>query len=155
MKSSAVLIGMLIPGFIACAQTPKSKAAAAVLTKSNPTVTWNVGSAKTADVDCDGKPDTVILGFEKDKVFVGIVWGSATRQPQILVFPINSAAQEGFCSNPTTIRVSPLDCQSDHGPLPGCEVNPSCRDFSISDNECDPFHFYWDSSRGTLAWWRQ
>lgn len=137
------------------AQTSTSKLAVTSLQKSNASVNWNVNSAKTADVDCDGKPDTVMLGSEKDKVFVGVVWGSKAKQAQIRMFPINSAAQDGFCSNPRTISISPLDCQSNDGPLPGCKVVPGCKGFSVSDNACDPFNFYWDVTRGTLEWWRQ
>ncbi len=125
------------------------------LHKSNPTVSWNVSSATTADVDCDGKPDTVMLGSEKDKVVVGVVWGASAKQSQIFVFPVRGDTQDGFCSNPKTIEVSPLDCQSNDGPLPGCKAATGCKAFSILDDGCDSFNFYWDSSRGTLAWWRR
>jgi hypothetical protein len=154
MKASALLLVVLILGVFSIAQMSGSEAAATALRKSRPTVSWNVGSAKMADVDCDGKPDTVMLGSEKGKVVVGVVWGSPAKPPQILVFAVSAAAQDGFCSNPKTINVSPLDCQSNYGPLPGCKVVPACKEFSIPDNDCDPFNFYWDSSRGNLAWWR-
>jgi hypothetical protein len=26
--------------------------------------------------------------------------------------------------------------------------------FTVIDNACDPFNFYWDSSCKSLAWWR-
>lgn len=154
MKALAVLVVVLILGVFAIAQRSGSQTAVTALRKSNPGVSWQVSSSKMADVDCDGKPDTVMLGSEKGNVFVGIVWGSAAKQPQILVFPMNAARQDGFCSNPKTIDVLPLDCQSNNGPLPGCKVAPACKALSISDNDCDPFNFYWDSSRGSLAWWR-
>jgi len=154
MKASEFLVVVLILEVFATAQMSGSQAAASALRKSSPTVSWSVGSATTADVDCDGKPDTIMLGSEKGKVVVGVVWGSPAKPPQILVFPVSAATQDGFCSNPKTINVSPLDCQSNAGPLPGCRVAPACKAFSIPDNGCDAFNFYWDSSRGNLAWWR-
>lgn len=154
MKVSTILVVVLIlPGF-ASAQA-KSQVAATTLQKSNAAVNWNVSLAQTADVDCDDKLDTVMLGSEKGKVVVGIVWGSPAKQPQILMFPLDSGRQDGFCSNPNTIKISPLSCESSNGPLSGCKVRLGCKEFSVLDNQCDPFNFYWDSSRSTLAWWRQ
>ena len=155
MKFSALVVVVLILEFVASAQTSGAGAALTVLPKLDTTVNWNIGSAKTADVDCDGKPDTVILGSEKNTVVVGVVWGTLEKKPQIFKFPVGTATQDGFCSNPTTIKVSSLDCKSNDGPLPGCKVTPECKAFWIPDNDCDSFNFYWDSSRGTLAWWRR
>lgn len=155
MKCLTIPVVVLILGLVASAQTG-SNAAATALRKLNTTVDWNVSSAKIADVDCDGKPDTVMLGSKKDTVVVGVVWGKASKQPQVFMFPVGRPARDEFCSNPTTIDVSPLDCQTnDSRPLPGCKVAAGCKAFSISDNNCDPFNFYWDSSRGDLSWWRQ
>jgi hypothetical protein len=154
MKCLTLPVVVLIIGFVASAQTG-SNAAATALRKLNTTVDWNVSSAKAADVDCDGKPDTVILGSERDTVVVGVVWGKASKQPQVFMFPVGRPAQDGFCSNPTTINVSPLNCQTNDGrPLPGCKVAAGCRAFAIPDNDYDPFNFYWGSSRAALSWWR-
>jgi hypothetical protein len=57
-------------------------------------------------------------------------------------------------SAPTRIETRPLDCKSDQGTLPGCKPIESCRELTVIDNDCDPFNFYWDSSRKSLAWWR-
>src|SRR5271166_867237 len=99
MKASEFLVVVLILEVFATAQMSGSQAAASALRKSSPTVSWSVGSATTADVDCDGKPDTIMLGSEKGKVVVGVVWGSPAKPPQILVFPVSAATQDGFCSN--------------------------------------------------------
>lgn len=155
MKPLVLLVVVLILELISFAQTSGSHAAATALRKLDATVNWNVSSAKTADVDCDGKPDTVILGSKKDTVVVGVTWGTAAKRPQLFMFPVGRPSQDGFCSNATTISVSPLDCQTNDGrPLEGCKVAAGCKAFSIPDDGCDPFNFYWDSSRGTVAWWR-
>ena len=154
-----VLKGVLIPlalglSTFANAQTTTTKAAVNSLRKLRPTTTWNIQSARQADVDCDSKPDTIVLGSEKGKVIVGVSWGTTSKQPQTFAFTIRADTQDGFCAAPTMIEVEPLDCQSDEGKLPGCKVVKGCKAFSLSDQKCDPFNFYWDAARKQLAWWR-
>jgi hypothetical protein len=136
------------------AQASKTKPAVRELRKAHPTVNWNSKSAIVADVTCDGKPDTVVLGSDKNDVVIGVVSGDRPNKTEVLSFPVKAATQDGFCSFPTRIETSPLACQSDQGALPGCKPNEDCRAFTVVDDDCDPFNFYWDSSRKTLAWWR-
>ena len=123
------------------------------LRRSRPSAKWNAASAKIADVDCDSKLDTVVLGSENEQVVIGVVWGSH-KQPQVFVFPINSGAQDGFCAAPKKIEISVLNCDSGEGTLPGCKLATGCKEFSVSDEKCDSFHFYWDASQKKLTWWR-
>ena len=139
---------------VATAQTATGKAAVELLRKLRSSTTWNFQSAKVADVDCDSKPDAIVLGSEKDKVIVGVVWGTTTKKPETFDFSIRADKQDGFCAAPTKIEVEPLDCESDGGTLPGCRVVRGCRAFSLNDQKCDPFNFYWDATRKQLAWWR-
>jgi hypothetical protein len=155
MKLMSAVCLLLILDRTAVAQQAASEAALKKLQASNPSAHWNSKSAETADVDCDGKLDTILLGSEGDKVVVGIVWGSPARPPQMFSFPINSSAQDGFCSKPSSIRLSALDCGTDGATLPGCKAIAGCKEFSIPDNNCDAFRFYWDSSRRAVAWWRR
>jgi hypothetical protein len=138
----------------ATAQVSNTDVAVSELQKSHPAVKWNSKSATVADVTCDGKPDTVILGSEKNNVVVGVVSGAHANKIQVFSFPVSRSAQDAFCAVPTRIEVSPLDCESEGGALPGCKPIKACRAFSVIDGECDPFNFYWDSSRKALAWWR-
>jgi len=46
------------------------------------------------------------------------------------------------------IKTSLLNCAD-------CKPTKGCHSFTVIDDECDSFNFYWDSSRRTLAWWRQ
>jgi hypothetical protein len=138
----------------ASAQVSKTEVAVSELRKSHPAVKWNRKSATVADVTCDGEPDTVILGSEKNNVVVGIVSGAHPNKTQVFSFPVSGATQGGFCAFPTRIEVSPLNCESEGGALPGCKAIKACQAFTLIDDECDPFNFYWDSSRKALAWWR-
>jgi hypothetical protein len=138
----------------ASAQVSKTEAAISELRKSHPAVNWDMTSAVVADVTWDGKLDTVILGSEKGNVVVGAVSGAHSNKTQVFSFPVEGGTQDGFCAFPTRIEMSPLDCESEKGPLPGCKPIKACRAFIVVDNECDPFNFYWDFSRKSLAWWR-
>jgi hypothetical protein len=101
MKLSAFIFVTIVFALNVAAQTSPTARAVITLRTSNPNVGWNIGSAKVGDLDCDGKPDTVMLGSEKDEVVVGIVWGSAAKQSQVFVFPVGQARQDAFCSKPT------------------------------------------------------
>jgi len=126
------------------------------LRDANPEVGWSASSAKTADFDCDGKADTVMLGSEQGRVAVGVVWGAPKKHPQILTFPIGKPTQDGFSNQAKTIDTFALDCKDKNGRiLPGCRITPACREFSIPDDDTDPFNFYWDSSHDALRWWRE
>lgn len=140
----------------AAAHGSDSQAALNLLHNADPAAGWSASSAQTADFDCDGRADTVMLGLEKGRAVVGIAWGSPKKRPQILTFPIGTATQDGFSEQPKTIETYPLDCKDENGRiLPGCKTTPACRAFAILDDDADPFNFYWDSSHGTVRWWRQ
>jgi hypothetical protein len=136
------------------AQISKTDVAVSKLRKTNPAVNWNTKSAVSGDVNCDGKSDTVVLGSEKNGVVVAVVSGAQSERPQVFSFRISRDTQDGFCASSTRIELSPLDCRSDEGALPGCTPNKSCQAFTVIDTECDPFNFYWDSSHKTISWWR-
>ena len=145
---------MALLGASANKQLSKTDDMVSKLQKSHPEVSWNTKSAILADVTCDGKFDAVVLGSQKDTVVVGVVSG-APDKAQLFLFPIRRDTQDGFCAVPKRIEASPLDCQTDEGPLPGCKPIKGCKEFSVIDDECDSFNFYWDSSRKSLAWWRR
>src|ERR1700755_692802 len=82
---------------VVIAQNPATRISIESLQRLRSTTTWNSHSAKVADVDCDSKPDTIVLGSEKNRVLVGISWGEVNKQPQVFVFPIRQDQQNGFC----------------------------------------------------------
>jgi hypothetical protein len=136
------------------AQVSKTEVAVGVLQRAHPSVKWNSDSAKVADVTCDGKPDTILVGSEKDNVVIGVVSGAYPNDIQIFPFAIAADNQWGFCAFPKRIEISPLDCKSKDGSLKVCEPIEGCRKFTVIDDQCDPFNFYWDASLKRLQWWR-
>jgi hypothetical protein len=148
------IIFVIVAVTSALSQVSGNEGAISRLRKSYPSVDWNTRSTAVADVTCDGKPDTIVWGSDKKKVVIAVVSGARPNKAQVFSFPIGGNTQDAFCEIPTRIETSPLDCFSDKGALPGCESFEGCRAFSVMDNKCDPFNFYWDSSRKSLAWWR-
>ncbi|MFO1247967.1 MAG: hypothetical protein U1E93_07080 [Alphaproteobacteria bacterium] len=120
-----------------------------------PGVTWHASKAKTADVTCDGKPDTVAFGTGKDAISVAVLPGKGGK-PQIMKFGIGAARQDNFCAVPTHIELEPISCSDPEiGKFPGCKPVKGCQQFSVVDDQCDSFHFYWDSKKKMVHWWRR
>lgn len=136
------------------AHGPDSQAALNSLRSTSPAVRWNASSAKVADFDCDGKTDTAMLGSEKSRDVVGVVWGAARKRPQILTLRTRTLTQDGFNEQSETIDTFSLDCKDEDGRmLAGCKTVPACRAFSIRDDGVT-IVFYWNSSKGSLSSWR-
>lgn len=150
-RCALLVIGVVLAGY---AKANPAEQALAALKKAHPEITWNEKSEVSADVNCDGKPEVIVLGSEKDQVVVAVVPSENSEKQQLLRFPTRSSTQDAFCAIPTKIHLSPLDCDSDEGPLSGCKPTKRCKEFTVVDDECDPFNFYWDASRKKLAWWR-
>ena len=153
MKYLAVVCAI---GFVSTihAQTP-SKSAVIVLHEKRSEIKWNASSAMVGDFDCDGKPDTVVLGAQGNKVAVGVVWGNRVKNPDVFNFSVSGARQGAFCAMPKRVEVYAHDCDSGNGMLPGCKSSRSCKDFAVVDDACDSFNFYWDVEHKQLAWWRR
>ena len=151
LYSPIVLGGILLS--VAASQV-SSTDALNELRKTHPAVNWNRKPLAVADVLCEGKPAAIILGSENKRVVVGVVSGLRERKTEVLSFPIRSDTQDGFCAFPVRIKTYRLDCNPDVGALAGCKPTKGCRSFSVMDDACDSFNFYWDSSRRALGWWR-
>lgn len=125
-----------------------------------PEVDWKTTTTKIADVTCDNVPDTIIIGYENNEaVWVGVVPGpteSNSVKPMIYKFQVGKHTQDSFCGTPVRIETGPIICgDEDIGDLPGCQPTKGCFDFSLVDDMCDSFHFYWDTRYKKLVWWRR
>ena len=122
---------------------------------AKPGVTWRASKAKSADVTCDGKPDTVVFGTAKKSIWVGVLPGGGGK-PQTMQFGLGRGSQDSFCAEPERITTSPIACSDEQmGRFPGCKVVKGCRDFTVEDGDCDSFHFYWDADKKMVRWWRR
>lgn len=137
------------------AQTkPSDDAASALNAVAKTKVAWNFAKAKVADVTCDGKPDRVLFGVSKGKVWMGMLPGGGGK-PQTAAFPLHASGQDSFCGVPAGIGIYSLNCNPDAtGKLDGCKPIRGCKEFAIDGGECDNFHFYWNSRDRRLDYWR-
>jgi hypothetical protein len=144
---AGVFVLSALSGF---AQTITIAAAVKALRKAEPNVKWAKKRAVVADVTCDQAPDALVIGYEAKEVWLGVVQvGKRNSAPttEIFSFPV--------CAVPVRIETVPMDCKRDDGPLPGCKIVKGCREFSLVDDACDSFHFYWDDEAKRLWWWRR
>ena len=130
------------------------------LNSKAPEVDWDTTTTKIADVTCDNSLDTIIIGYEKNNaVWVGVVPGAGNSgpvEPMLYNFQLGKHTQDSFCGTPVRIETGPIICgDEDIGDLPGCQSIKGCFDFSLVDDMCDSFHFYWNSIDKKLVWWRR
>ena len=133
------------------------KQATEILQKASPEANWDKALSMTADVTCDGQPDTVLVGHRDDAVWLGVVQKSkpVSDAPLVVKFAIGAKDQGAFCANPVKITRESLVCDNEGGKLPGCLKVEGCSAFTVAEETCDPFHFYWDNDRKSLTWWRR
>jgi len=149
-------VAVICCGAAVLATASDSAAALERLRKEQPGVTWNAKTAVIADVLCSGQQQVVVAGTKsRRKVVIAVVSKVAAEQPTILEFALNSRSQAAFCAAPTQIKSYPLDCDADGEKLPGCSPRKGCSGFSVTDDQCDSFNFYWNSRRKSLEWWRR
>ncbi|TMH89902.1 MAG: hypothetical protein E6H44_07605 [Betaproteobacteria bacterium] len=161
MRQRAVLIGLiaLFSASLSGAQDkPDLKAALTGLQAAKPKVSWDEKTAVSADVTCDGKPDTAVIGYEEGFVWLGVIPGYAgdkQAKPMTFRFTVGKDTQDSFCRVPVRIKTSAIGCKTEDFDLPGCKAVKGCSALSLIDEACDAFHFYWNSSRKRLTWWRR
>ncbi len=159
MKVSFFLALALLVSAVAALDQPRpATSALKALRKAQPSVSWDEKTTVVADVTCDGSPDTLLMGYQPDKVWLGVVHGvkqNDAARTETFSFSIGKHTQDSFCSMPIRIETAPIDCEAEEGALPGCKPVKGCREFSLADDSCDSFHFYWDSARKRLTWWRR
>ena len=161
MRQRAVLIGLiaLFSASLSGAQdNPDLKAALGGLQAAKPKVNWDEKTAVSADVTCDGKADTAVIGYEEGFVWLGVIPGYAEdkqAKPMTFRFTVGKDTQDSFCRVPVRIEISAIECKTEDFDLPGCKTVKGCSALSLIDEACDAFHFYWNSSRKRLTWWRR
>jgi hypothetical protein len=126
-----------------------------LLSASRPDIKWELKSALSADIDCDGSPDKIFLGRAAGKIYVGVV-RAVIKEPEILEFGVGPHAQDSLCQEPAKLKIESLDYDLDGeiGPLDGFRRSRRCKGLLLSGGECDPIHLYWNYNVNHMGWWR-
>ncbi len=117
-----------------------------------PEAKWKTKSLLRGDFDLDGGEDYALLGFEKDRVVVGVVQGPPNADKGgvwTLDFPWDGG-EDALCSKKAKITPEPLA----ENPGPKAEHPRKGLGINLSDDLCDAFHIYWNPQRRTFEWWR-
>jgi hypothetical protein len=160
----AVSLALLLPGAVHAAEA--TAAVLETLHTQNPDVAWDGKGAVVADVTCDAVADVVVVGYQGKSVWIAMVPGAPagkSGKPWLARFPISRNGQAGLCAMPVHLAVYPLNCDGDSDEagedeqpwLPGCRAIKGCSAFAVVDDTCDSLHFYWNSRRKALTWWRR
>ncbi len=143
-------------GLLAACGKSDEKQAQDMLRGAAPQASWDDALTLKADVTCDGQPDVIVIGRQPDAVWLGMVEKSKpTSTPLVVRFAIGPKDPASFCSKPKKIEETAISCENEGGKLPGCVPVQGCKAFTVVEDTCDPFHFYWDSERKSLTWWRR
>jgi hypothetical protein len=105
-----------------------------------------------ADFDGDGRIDEARL-IEKQGYVSVVVARAGSPKPQILQFGVNAGASGSICSLPAKLSIEPHDCDTEEGPLPGCEPNARATNLVLTGGDCDAIRMYWSIHDKKLAWW--
>ena len=120
------------------------------LMKRVPRAMWHLPSALVGDFNCDGKPDRIVLGLGPgNEVLLAAFFNGDDKPPTLLRWK-------------ETLRERPLlRLQLDSPrialkPAPeGYRASAQCATFSLSDDEVDALHFYWNHKRKKLSSWSE
>jgi hypothetical protein len=151
---AAAILSTIVTSTFAGGETATASAVSA-LREAQPSVRWVEKSMIAADITCDGKPDRVAIGYGKDKsVWVGLI--PRGGNPITMRFSVGKESQDSLCSIPVRLETSELTCSDEEmGDFPGCKEVKGCSAFSVVDDSCDSFHFYWNATDKKLVWWRR
>jgi hypothetical protein len=106
-----------------------------------PDIQWDRSSLLTADLDCDGVPDSALLGRAGKGAAVLIVLGPAAAGSRAGVVKLAPAE---LCGDPLALKLEDLEDSPKKG----------CKGLSLSSGECDAFHIFWNREDGEIDWWR-
>jgi len=69
------------------------------------------------------------------------------KKPQILEFRVNGGYQDAICQEPAELSLESLDYDLDYE-VKGFRKSGICKGLVLSDDACDPIHFFRNE------WWR-
>lgn len=97
------------------------------------------------------------MDYVEDRVRVTVTF-AATKASQALEFWLgNSGAQESLCGTAATLEIEDMDYDliEAFGENPeGFRQSKTCKGLSLTDDECDSMHIFWNHETKHIDWWR-
>ena len=156
-RFSCLLLLLLTPGLYAAA-LPHTGAVHSALPhlEPSPPVQWDVARALTVDMTCDGKPDTVVLGYQGHaQIWLSVRQSTLPGRPLLMPL-ILEVGKPGapLCQSPIRLSSEPLSGQ------PGGELSPdkaraTCQSLILEDGRCAPIRVQWNPQQQALEWQRR
>lgn len=128
--------------------------------KHFPTVKWDEKSIVRADINCDGKTDFAILGYETDVLYAMVILGDLSQTSNVDTLAIglgNPSSQSHLCGKKAELNLESqeYDLTEELGENPeGFKKSKICKGLNVSDGLCDSFHLYWNHKTNSLGSWR-
>ncbi len=119
-------------------------------------VTWEPASLLIADIDCDGKPDSIFVGRSPVRVAVGLI-RAADLAPDVISFGVHGGIHEDEVgSNDAQLALESLDYDPRDmiGEIDGFQRSNVCKGLNLGDGESDSMHLFWNHKSHQLDWWR-
>ena len=149
--------GAPAPSRPAAASRARRPYAFARLETLDPMTGWVTDSALVADIDCDGRADTVAMGRTRGEVHVGVV-RSSDAEPQILVFDVGRNVKGAIGSARSALTLESLDWDPiDRGipELPGFRRSATCKGVALGDGNGRGAHIFWSHSTRHVEWYQR
>lgn len=120
-------------------------------------VIWKEASSVSADINCDGIPDTAKLGFLDNYVRL-LVTINPDGPSQFIDFGLGMPSQQDApCGRDPvlTIEYMDYDLVEIFGENPeGFKRSKTCKGLNINAGECDSMHIFWNHETNHINWWR-
>ena len=120
------------------------------LMKAAPRAMWHLPSALVGDFNCDGRPDRIVLGLGPGNEVLLAAFFRGDDEPPTLI-----RWKETLRERPLLrLQLDDLKPLLQRAPE-GYRASKECATFSLSDDEVDALHFYWNHKRKKLSSWSQ
>ena len=121
------------------------------------TIKWDDSSIVSADISCDGVPDTAKLGYIENRVRLSVTIGTS-GETQSIEFGLGESGYQGsLCGTDAILKVTDMDYDlvEIFGENPeGFKQSKTCKGLNVSAGECDSMHIFWNHKTKHINWWR-
>ncbi len=141
---------------MACDSDPQATA----LSERWPRHDWSQNQpAIMVDINNDGIKERALIGIGERTILVSVyLKDNVNHLDFVEIFVNKSNQQNSICGTrgKLAIESQKFSLANNLDPVPiGYKHCPECEGLRLTDEQdCDPFHIYWDHENQMLSWWR-